>query len=68
MPKSTVHHRGRASRTSSSKNSSRSAKAFIAKTEHIHLSERDSLRVLDALENPLKPNAKLRAAARALKS
>lgn len=45
----------------------RSARAVIEKAEHIRLSERDSLRVLDLLENPPKPNAKLRAAARALK-
>jgi uncharacterized protein (DUF1778 family) len=32
----------------------------------MHLSERDSLRVLDLLENPPAPNAKLLAAARAL--
>src|SRR5436190_21905350 len=44
----------------------RSAKAVIEKAEHIRLSERDSLRVLDVLENPPRPNAKLRAAARAL--
>ena len=34
--------------------------------EHLTLSERDSLRVLDALENPPAPNAKLLAAARRL--
>ena len=44
----------------------RSAKAVIEEAEHIRLSERDSLRVLDVLENPPRPNAKLRAAARAL--
>ena len=44
----------------------RSAKAVIEQAEHIHLSERDSLRVLKILENPPRPNAKLRAAARAL--
>jgi uncharacterized protein (DUF1778 family) len=43
-----------------------SAKAVIEKAEHVHLSERDSLRVLAILENPPKPNAKLLAAARAL--
>ncbi len=41
------------------------AKAVIAQAEHIRLSERDSLRVLEVLENPPKPNAKLLAAARA---
>src|SRR5215471_77859 len=44
----------------------RSAKAVIEEAERIRLSERDSLRVLALLENPPKPNAKLRAAARAL--
>lgn len=44
----------------------RSAKAVIEEAEHIRLSERDSLRVLEVLENPPKPNVKLRAAARAL--
>ena len=42
------------------------AKAVIEEAEHISLSERDSLRVLNLLENPPAPNAKLRAAARAL--
>jgi len=42
------------------------AKAVIEETERIHLSERDSLRVLDLLENPPAPNAKLQAAAEAL--
>jgi uncharacterized protein (DUF1778 family) len=44
----------------------RSAKAVIEDAEHLRLSERDSLRVLNVLENPPRPNAKLRAAARAL--
>jgi uncharacterized protein (DUF1778 family) len=44
----------------------RSAKAVIQQAEHIRLSARDSLRVLQLLENPPKPNARLRAAARAL--
>ena len=44
----------------------RSAKAVIEEAERIRLSERDSLRVLALLENPPKPKAKLRAAARAL--
>lgn len=47
-------------------NSLETAKAIIAEEESIALSERDSLRVLDALENPPAPNAKLSAAARAL--
>lgn len=42
------------------------AKAVIAQAEQISLSERDSLRVLDVLENPPSPNAKLLAAAHAL--
>lgn len=42
------------------------AKAVIEETEHVSLSERDSLRVLRLLEHPPAPNAKLRAAARAL--
>jgi len=44
----------------------RAAKAVIEKADHVRLSERDSLRVLDLLENPPAPNAKLLAAARAL--
>jgi uncharacterized protein (DUF1778 family) len=43
------------------------AKAVIGEADHVRLSGRDSLRVLDLLENPPKPNAKLLAAARALK-
>jgi uncharacterized protein (DUF1778 family) len=42
------------------------AKAVIAEADRVQLSERDSLRVLDLLENPPAPNAKLLAAARAL--
>jgi uncharacterized protein (DUF1778 family) len=42
------------------------AKAVIREEEHISLSQRDSLRVLDLLENPPKPNAKLLSAAKAL--
>jgi uncharacterized protein (DUF1778 family) len=42
------------------------AKAVVKKAEHMQLSRRDSLRVLDMLENPPAPNAKLLAAARAL--
>jgi uncharacterized protein (DUF1778 family) len=42
------------------------AKAVIEEAERVQLSGRDSLRVLDLLENPPAPNAKLRAAARAL--
>ena len=48
------------------RNALRAAKAVVAQAEQVVLSERDSLRVLDALENPPAPNAKLLAAARAL--
>lgn len=48
------------------RNAMQAAKAVIAQAEQVSLSERDSLRVLDALENPPAPNAKLLAAARAL--
>ena len=42
------------------------AKAAIKEADHLQLSGRDSLRVLDLLENPPAPNSKLLAAARAL--
>jgi uncharacterized protein (DUF1778 family) len=42
------------------------AKAVIEEADRVKLSERDSFRVLDLLENPPAPNAKLLAAARAL--
>ena len=42
------------------------AKAVIREEEQISLSRRDSLRVLDLLENPPRPNAKLVSAAKAL--
>ena len=45
----------------------RHAKTVINHAEVIPLSERDSLRVLDFLENPPLPNEKLRAAAQSLK-
>lgn len=48
------------------RNAVQAAKVVIAQAEHITLSERDSLRVLDALENPPPPNARLLTAARAL--
>ena len=48
------------------KNALEAAKTVIAQNEQASLSERDSLRVLDALENPPTPNAKLLAAAHAL--
>jgi uncharacterized protein (DUF1778 family) len=44
----------------------RAAKDVIEDAERVQLSERDSLRVLDLLENPPAPNAKLLDAARAL--
>lgn len=44
----------------------RAAKAVIEEAEHMQLSTRDSVRVLDLLENPPEPNAKLIAAAQAL--
>ena len=44
----------------------READAVIEAAEHIKLSERDSLLVLDLLENPPLPNAKLRKAISAL--
>ena len=44
----------------------RAAKAVIEEADRVQLSERDSLRVLNLLENPPAPNAKLRASARAL--
>ncbi|MDE1991910.1 MAG: DUF1778 domain-containing protein [Rhizobiaceae bacterium] len=47
-------------------NALREADAVIQAAEHITLSKRDSLLVLDLLENPPEPNARLRAAAAAL--
>jgi uncharacterized protein (DUF1778 family) len=40
------------------------ARKVIEQAEHVTLSERDSLRVLDALENPRSPKARLLQAAR----
>ena len=48
------------------RNALRAARTVIEKAEHVQLSERDSLRVLELLENPPKPNARLRAAAKGL--
>ena len=42
------------------------AQAAIEHAERLELSERDSLRVLELLEQPPAPNARLRAAASAL--
>ncbi len=44
----------------------RAAKTAIREADHIQLSERDSLFVMDLLENPPAPNAKLIAAAKRL--
>ncbi|WP_137157938.1 DUF1778 domain-containing protein [Rhizobium sp. FKL33] len=44
----------------------REAEAVIADAEAVKASERDYLRILNLLENPPKPNAKLRAAIDAL--
>jgi len=44
----------------------RAAQEVIEEADRVKLSTRDSLRVLDLLENPPKPNAKLIAAAKAL--
>ena len=44
----------------------RAAKAVIEEADRLQLSERDSLRVLDLLENPPAPNRRLLAAARKL--
>jgi uncharacterized protein (DUF1778 family) len=48
------------------RNAVQAARTVIADAENLKLSERDSLRVLDALENPSEPNARLIAAARSL--
>ena len=42
------------------------ARDVIRTEEHVNLSERDSLRVLELLENPPMPTKKLVAAAKAL--
>jgi uncharacterized protein (DUF1778 family) len=44
----------------------REAEAVIEAAERIKVSERDYRRILELLENPLKPNAKLKAAIAAL--
>lgn len=44
----------------------REARAVIEESERIRLSERDSRTVLDLLENPPVPNARLRAAIAAM--
>jgi len=47
-------------------NAVRAAKDVIEEAELVQLSGRDSLRVLDLLENPPAPNARLLAAAQRL--
>jgi uncharacterized protein (DUF1778 family) len=47
-------------------NALEAAKAVIEEAERVTLSDRDSLHVLNVLENPPAPNQKLRAAAQAL--
>lgn len=47
-------------------NALEAAKAVIDEAEQVTLSDRDSLRVLSALENPPAPNKRLLAAAHAL--
>ena len=44
----------------------REAETVIDEADHVKLSARDSLRVLDLLENSPAPNAKLLAAAKAM--
>jgi uncharacterized protein (DUF1778 family) len=44
----------------------REAETVIAESDAIKVSERDFNRILELLDNPPKPNAKLRAAAAAL--
>jgi uncharacterized protein (DUF1778 family) len=44
----------------------REAEAVIHAAELVQVSERDFTRIMDLLENPPAPNAKLRAAAQAL--
>jgi len=58
MPKSTTD------RNSNTK----AVRAMDTPCSAISLSERDSLRVIELLENPLAPNARLKAAARASRS
>lgn len=44
----------------------REAAAIIEAADHIQLSERDSRRVLELIENPPEANARLQAAAKAM--
>ncbi len=41
------------------------AREVVERTERVELSERDTLLILDLLENPPRPNARLKAAAKA---
>jgi uncharacterized protein (DUF1778 family) len=41
------------------------ARAVVDRSERVTLSERDSMKVLELLENPPKPTARLRRAAKA---
>jgi len=45
----------------------KAAREVIEEAERLELSERDSLRVLELLENPPKPNAKLLRTAKLLR-
>ena len=45
----------------------REAQSVIEEHEHVKLTHRDSLKVLELLANPPAPNAKLRKAARAIR-
>ncbi|HUW40918.1 MAG TPA: DUF1778 domain-containing protein [Rectinemataceae bacterium] len=47
-------------------NAVQAAKAVIEEADHIQLSERDSLRVMNLLENPPAPNERLIEAANAI--
>lgn len=48
------------------RNAVEAARELLDQAERIKLSERDSLRVLDLLENPPEPNSKLITAAQGL--
>jgi uncharacterized protein (DUF1778 family) len=45
----------------------KAARKVIEEAERLELSERDSVRVLELLENPPKPNPRLLAAAKSLR-
>jgi uncharacterized protein (DUF1778 family) len=47
-------------------NALRATKAVVEEATHLQLSEQDSLRVLEVLESPPAPNARLMEAARAM--